>query len=223
MTLGVAAALGAVAAGAPALALRPWLRAAGYRYPDEVDVRRRPTEWVLPVAVAVGGLVGAALAGRPVLTAPYAVFAAVLLVLTAIDLDVHRLPNAWTLPMLVVVPVGLLAATWMEGTGLSDWIRAVLAGVGVGGFFLLLALLGGGSGMGLGDVKLAPSLGMALGYLSLGHVVVGLLVSFLTGGFAAVVLLLRGRSRRSHFAFGPFLMTGTVTALVTPLLVRILT
>ena len=47
---------------------------------------------------------------------------------------------------------------------IDAWVRALLAGVTLYAFYLLLVLIGGGAGMGLGDAKLAVSLGMLLGF-----------------------------------------------------------
>ncbi len=52
----------------------------------------------------------------------------------------------------------------------------------MGGVFFVLALLSP-RGMGLGDVKLAPTLGLALGWVSW-EVAVGVFAAFLLGGLA---------------------------------------
>jgi leader peptidase (prepilin peptidase)/N-methyltransferase len=65
--------------------------------------------------------------------------------------------------------------------------------------------------MGLGDVKLAPTLGLALGWLSWGAVAFGVFAGFLLGalaGLAAIALL--GLTRKSLLPFGPSLVTGAL-------------
>lgn len=138
--------------------------------------------------------------------------------LTAIDLDHHRLPNALTLPMLIVTPIGLLIAWLVDGTpdtSVSGWL-----GVGLGALVWLGVLGGlwvitGGRGMGLGDVKIAPSLGATLGWWGLGVAAIGLLAAFVLGALVAVVLLLARRvGRKSAVPFGPFLFAGTAVAIL---------
>ena len=60
-----------------------------------------------------------------------------------------------------------------------------------GGIWLLTA----GRGMGLGDVALAPVLGLALGWLGWGPSVVGLVLGFAIGAVVGVVLIASGRTR----------------------------
>jgi leader peptidase (prepilin peptidase)/N-methyltransferase len=58
--------------------------------------------------------------------------------------------------------------------------------------------------MGMGDVKLTPTLGLALGWLSWGAVAVGMFSAFLLGGLAGLggILVLR-LSRKALVPFGP--------------------
>ncbi|HSH58728.1 MAG TPA: hypothetical protein VK988_03620, partial [Acidimicrobiales bacterium] len=70
-------------------------------------------------------------------------------------------------------------------------------------------------GMGFGDVRLAGLIGMTLGWLSVGHVLVGLFLGFLTAslvGVALIVLNLKGR--KDKVPFGPFLATGAFVAIL---------
>lgn len=192
-----------------------WLRSHRHRYEDEVELPARSTWWVLPACVVVPVLAVLAWPGEPVV-AVYAPAALVLIVLAAVDLDVFRLPDALTKPLCVGVGVGLFVVA-MIGDDLDAWVRALICGVVLGAIYLALVLIGSGSGMGLGDAKLALSLGMLLGYQSIAHVFVGSLVSFLIAGVAAVYLMaFRGATRKSHLAFGPYLVAGTLIVLVAP-------
>jgi leader peptidase (prepilin peptidase)/N-methyltransferase len=68
-------------------------------------------------------------------------------------------------------------------------------------------------GMGDGDVRLAPLLGMHLGYLNPGIVPVGLFLGFLLGAVVGVVAMTVGKAgRKTALPFGPFLAAGTVLA-----------
>ncbi len=131
------------------------------------------------------------------------------LCLAMIDVDHHRLPDALTLPMLAVTAAGLLLAQLLGDPG--SWLAAAW------GVVIWLGVVGGlwalsrGRGMGLGDVKLAPSLGALLGWISLGSAVVGLLAAFIVGALVGIALMIAHRAGRgSRIAFGPFLLLGTL-------------
>jgi leader peptidase (prepilin peptidase)/N-methyltransferase len=71
-----------------------------------------------------------------------------------------------------------------------------------------------GGGVGGGDVRLAPVIGGLLGWLGLGHVVVGLMAGFLVGGVAALGLLaLRRAGLRTMIAYGPAMCLGAWVAI----------
>ena len=91
--------------------------------------------------------------------------------------------------------------------------RAVVGAVALGACYLVLALLGGGSGMGLGDVKLAPTLGALLAWAGWDVWLTGTVAAFLLGGAWGVVLLARGRGRQARMPFGPFMIAGALAAL----------
>jgi leader peptidase (prepilin peptidase) / N-methyltransferase len=60
-------------------------------------------------------------------------------------------------------------------------------------------------------VKLSPTLGLALGWLSWSAVAVGVLAAFLLGGLAGLGgMLAFGLSRKSLLPFGPWLVTGAL-------------
>lgn len=82
-----------------------------------------------------------------------------------------------------------------------------MAGLGAAGFFLLLALITRGKGMGMGDVKLAGLMGLILGFPK---IIVALMLAFLTGAIAGVILILLGKKGfGEHIPFGPFLAGAT--------------
>ncbi len=139
----------------------------------------------------------------------YLALAFLCVVLAVIDASTRLLPNRITYPAFPVMVSLLLLAS----VGLGDLgrlARGLLAALAVGAFFLLLALISP-RGMGLGDVKLAPTLGLALGWLSWGAVAFGVFAGFLLGalaGLAAIALL--GLTRKSLLPFGPSLVTGAL-------------
>lgn len=124
-----------------------------------------------------------------------------------IDLDHRRLPFSVT----GAAAVGTVLALLVDGlaSGFGAWPTALLCSA------LWLGVYGGiwfatsGRGMGLGDVALAPVLGLVLGWLGWGAGVVGLAAGFLIGAVVGVGLLLAGRAGgRSRVPHGPFLLTG---------------
>jgi leader peptidase (prepilin peptidase)/N-methyltransferase len=139
----------------------------------------------------------------------YLALAFICVVLAVIDASTRLLPNRITYPAFPIVLSLLLLAS----VGLGDLgrlARGLLAALAVGAFFLLLALISP-KGMGLGDVKLAPTLGLALGWLSWGAVAFGVFTGFLLGGLAGLAAIaLLGLTRKSLLPFGPWLVTGAL-------------
>jgi leader peptidase (prepilin peptidase) / N-methyltransferase len=69
-------------------------------------------------------------------------------------------------------------------------------------------------GMGDGDVRLAPLLGMYLGWLNPGIVLPGLFFGFIFGAVVGVAMMAGNKAgRRTAVPFGPFLALGTVVAI----------
>lgn len=127
--------------------------------------------------------------------------------LALIDLDVQRLPFAITVPATIVIIVLLAVAGFADGWGPAT-VAALSAAVWsavYGGIWLATT----GRGMGLGDVVLAPMLGLTLGWLGWGASLVGLLAGFACGAIIGVALIALGRvERRAKVPFGPFMLSG---------------
>ncbi len=124
-----------------------------------------------------------------------------------IDLDHRRLPFSITGAAATGTALALSVDVVLHGPGvLPTALLSMGAWLGVyGGIWLLTS----GRGMGLGDVVLAPVLGLALGWLGWGASVVGLAGGFLIGAVVGVALLASGRvTRRARVPHGPFLLSG---------------
>lgn len=94
----------------------------------------------------------------------------------------------------------------------EDFVLALISGFGLTIFFWFLWFITKGKGFGFGDVKLAPALGLILGWPK---VVVGIFGAFVIGALVAVILILVGRKKmKQTIAFGPFLVIGTIFALL---------
>jgi leader peptidase (prepilin peptidase) / N-methyltransferase len=139
----------------------------------------------------------------------YLALAFLCVVLAVIDTHTRLLPNRITYPAFPI----MLSLLLLASVGLGDLgrlARGLLAALAVGAFFLLLALISP-KGMGLGDVKLAPTLGLALGWLSWGAVAFGVFTGFLLGGLAGLAAIaVLGLTRKSLLPFGPWLVTGAL-------------
>lgn len=169
-----------------------------------------------PAVELAGGLLFAAMAVRFGLDwalPGFWLFAWALLCISLIDAATRRIPNAISYPLAPALLVLLGGAALLNGE--PGWaLRALLGGLAAFGALLALALISP-RGMGMGDVKLAASLGIALGYLSWGHVLLGVFGGFFLGGIVSILLLaLRLRTRKDMLPFGPYL---AVAAIITVL------
>lgn len=192
-------------------AARSWLRHGGHLREGEHALPRHAWQWV-PVASLLAGLVMAAPhLDSAVQAIGYAAAAPLLVTLAAVDLQVRRLPDRLT-ALLAALAAGLATLAAATGGGWEAWRRALLAGALLGLAYLVLALIAGGGGLGLGDVKLAPGLGLLTGLLGWSAVVTATFLAFLSGSLHAAYLLARGHGRKATLPFGPHLVVGTVLA-----------
>lgn len=156
------------------------------------------------VEVAAAALVVACVAVYgPTLEAAFAAgFCAVLVTLSAIDVQLRIVPNRIVLPS---AAVALVAHTALDPS--PEWILSALGASG----FLFAVVLAYPKGLGMGDVKLALLLGAALG--------ASVSLALMVGLFAALVpaALLVSRhgvaARKMGVPLVPFLSLGAVVAL----------
>lgn len=174
---------------------------------------RRPRDVVVPL---VGVAVCAAFAlrfGPSAVLPAYLYLALVSLPLAAIDVEQHRLPDVLTLPSYPIALALLGAAALFGGQG-RHMLPAVVGMVALGVLYVVLHLVNP-RGMGLGDVKLAGVLGIYLGWLGADTWLVGAFLGVLFGGLTAVALLvLRKVTAKSYIPFGPFMIAGTLVAVL---------
>ena len=161
--------------------------------------------WVYPAveattAVLVAGCILAFGLTLEALVASF--FCAVLVVVSATDLEHRIIPNRVVLPATAVV-----LAAQMALSPSPEWALGALGGGG----FLLLAAIAYPAGMGMGDVKLALLMGAMLGRA----VPVALMLGMILALVPSVVLLARhgSKARKMGIPFGPFLALGSVIAL----------
>jgi leader peptidase (prepilin peptidase)/N-methyltransferase len=140
-------------------------------------------------------------------------FAAVSIVLTAIDIDTHRLPNLIVVPAYPVVAIALTVAAVASGD-LASLARAAAGAALLFALYFALALISP-RGMGMGDVKLAGVVGLMLGWFGWAPLAVGALAGFLLGGvFGIILIVLRRASRSSGIPFGPWMLAGAWLGIV---------
>lgn len=135
-----------------------------------------------------------------------------LLVIFIADLRFGLISDEVNLPLFVLAlgyRLGLVTTNQMQS---PDLVRAVISGLVLTLFFYSLWFFTKGRGFGFGDVKLAPALGLLLGWP---RTLVATFIAFFVGAIVAVFLITLGKKKFGQtIPFGPFLVVGTVTALL---------
>lgn len=181
------------------------------------DAEWRPRPWVTGSIAGGSASVAVLLVPDMRLAPAWIALAWIAAPIVRTDLARHRIPDALNAAaagggaLLLIVP--------LDG---GAYGRAWLAALAVTAAMLALALIGP-SGLGMGDVKLAPALGLYLGYLGWNAVLVGIAAGFVLGAVAAVVVLIRDAvarrplsgALRTALPFGPFLLLGTLVGLAS--------
>jgi leader peptidase (prepilin peptidase) / N-methyltransferase len=186
------------------------------RWPEHEDGAIRARDWRTPIVVVIGGLAFAATAARfatnPVYLAAVFPYVAVLVVLFAIDLDQRLLPNVLTYPLVVfaLVVYALGASPFVHGVEDLAWAAAAAVVVPVA--LYLLAIPFGSGAIGEGDLKLLVSVGLFAGAANLFY---GLIAGALAAGIVvAILVFIRRLSMKSFVPYGPFLIAGTLWAIL---------
>jgi leader peptidase (prepilin peptidase) / N-methyltransferase len=148
---------------------------------------------------------------------PFLFLAAVLVVVSLIDLEHFRIPDRIVFPALGISSVLIAVTTIIEGADPLVLRNAVIGSVLYFGLLLVPHLIYP-RGMGFGDVKLALLMGLFLGWIAPGGIqVVSLVLWALMIGCGLGVLAGIGfalvRGRRAEFPFGPALALGCLLAI----------
>jgi leader peptidase (prepilin peptidase)/N-methyltransferase len=202
----LALALAALACGATAWLLTPWARRL-------VDSASRWLRRGVPASLgALGGIGAVLVASHPAEAVGLCALAVASALLVPVDLATERLPDAIVLPALGALLVALVVAAALTG----DWGRlgmAVLACLAAGATFFALAWISPSS-LGLGDVKLALPLGLALGWHGWLALLLGMLAGFVLLLVVALALLAARRTTRdAQLPFGPWMILGAAATL----------
>jgi leader peptidase (prepilin peptidase) / N-methyltransferase len=132
--------------------------------------------------------------------------------LAFIDVAVRRLPDPLTAAAFAGT-LALLAVAALAGHQPGHLGCAAVGAVALAGFYLVLAVIRPG-GMGLGDAKLAASVGAALGWTGWQALLTGTFAAFaLAAIYGGVLLALHRATRTSPLPLGPFILIGALGAI----------
>ncbi len=161
------------------------------------------------ILAVVSGLAAAAIAARSELpwwaTAVYLALLALLMVLTATDLEQRRLPH------LVLDPLIVIGAAFVPFNPAVEPLDALIGAGAAVAFLGALALIVRG-GLALGDLYLVAPIGLMLGWPVIFTALFA--AAFLAAGTSLALLAVRRVGMRSYIPFGPFLVAGAVLALL---------
>jgi leader peptidase (prepilin peptidase) / N-methyltransferase len=144
---------------------------------------------------------------------PFGFFGVLGVALAAIDIATQRLPDPLTLPAYPILII-LLTGAALFSHDFAALVRALLGGLALAGAFLLLALVRPGQ-LGGGDIKLAGIAGLALGWLGWPTLIAGAALGFVLSALVSLALLaVRRITLRSAICFGPFLIGGSLLAML---------
>ena len=154
--------------------------------------------------------------GRSLAALPaFLIFGSVLIAQSVIDIRQHRLPREITYTGSALGAIALTVAALITGQPERIWKAALGAGIAfafIGVIHLASnARYGNSNGLGIGDVILAPMLGMYLGWINPGLVLPGLILGFVIGAVAVLLALVTKRaSATTQLPFGPFMALGSL-------------
>lgn len=139
-------------------------------------------------------------------------FLAGLLALALIDLEHLKLPKGVVYVTLYAVALALV----IEAAVTGQWHRLLIAAICATAWFALFLALNLLSPryLGFGDVRLAPVLGLELGWFGIRYVILGFFAANLIGSIIGVSLIATKRLRRDQpVPYGVFLAMGAALAI----------
>ncbi len=136
----------------------------------------------------------------------------ILLVILCVDFIYYVIPDE---AIVILTALTLLYRIALMVTGVmqvADFGRALVGAVGLSLFFAFLWFVSKKKGMGFGDVKLVFPLGLLMGWPNM---LVGMFLAFIFGSIMGIGLMFaRKKTWKQAIPFGPFLVIGTIGALV---------
>ncbi|GAB3846302.1 prepilin peptidase [Nesterenkonia populi] len=172
--------------------------------------------WQLMIPAAQAHLSGntADTAGHAIVLLAHLALIGIGMALALIDLDTNKLPNSLTLGLLTTgIGCFILAALLLGEWGSLG--RAALGAAILFAAYLTIWLIAP-QGMGAGDVKLAPALGLFLAWHGWGTLAVGAVAAFAVGSIIGTIrAATSGKGRRTSIPFGPSMLTGAALGILT--------
>lgn len=142
----------------------------------------------------------------------FLVMLASLLALSLIDLEHLVLPKRIVYPSLVMMSALLVLAAAVDGRWHNLFVAVISAAAWLAVFFIINAV--SPRALGFGDVRLAPLLGLGLGWLGVRYVILGFFSANLIGALVGVILIATKRmSRHQQIPYGVFLALGAALAI----------
>jgi leader peptidase (prepilin peptidase) / N-methyltransferase len=137
----------------------------------------------------------------------FLVLGAGLLALSCIDVAYLLLPRKVVYPLTALVAGLLVLAAAVTGHWHDLWVGGLC---GLAWFVVFLGMnLASPRLLGFGDVRLAPVLGLSLGWLGVPYVFLGFVAANLLGAVVGLALLMAGRiKRKQQIPYGVFLSLG---------------
>ena len=139
-------------------------------------------------------------------------FLAGLLALALIDFEHLKLPKPVVYTTLYTVGIALV----IEAASTGQWHRLLIAAICAAAWFILFLALNLLSPryLGFGDVRLAPVLGLELGWFGVRYVILGFFAANLIGSIIGVTLIATKRLLRDQpVPYGVFLAIGAALAI----------
>lgn len=150
---------------------------------------------------------------EPIVMAGYGLIV-VTAALSVIDAKTKTLPNPLVLAFTIIAILGVISQTIFilltsDNNITSIIITSISFAAFFGLFYFALWFFSGGRGVGFGDVKLAPAIGLYAGYFSISAAIVGFLSAFIISGIPlAILMLTKVVKKGQQVPFGPFLLGG---------------
>jgi len=186
------------------------------RWPAHEDGSIRPIDWRTPLVILVGAIAAPLVVVRYGDALPsilvFGVYVAALVVLFATDLDQRLLPDVITLPLIALALIVLVSGQSVFVRTNEDVLWAVGASLVVPAALFALSIPFGQGAIGQGDLKLLVSVGLLAGSGNLFYALIA--GALLAGVTVGVLLFLRRISLKSFVPYGPFLIVGTLWAIL---------
>ncbi len=173
---------------------------------DDAAARRRMTIGSLPPLLPAAAAITACIASFAGISASAVAATAGVAVAGLVDARTGSIYDPLTATMLL--------ASFVLAAANGSVIDGCCGAAAVGAALLALHAISSGRGIGLGDVKLGATLGMALG---LAGGLTAIALAFVFGGaYSAWLLATRRAQRHTSIRFGPFIAAGTFATLLAP-------